>query len=64
MAKAIFSREFNATDVKLGVSIRVRPSVEPQLFPSWVIDLAVAKGAAERVDPPRKAKAAKEDTGG
>lgn len=49
MAKAIFHRRFDATDTKIGVSIRIYPSEQPQTFPAWVIDKAVGAGAAEPV---------------
>lgn len=55
MAKAIFHRRFNATDVKKGVSIRIHPSAEPQSFPRWVIAKAEAAGAATRIIPQKPA---------
>ena len=49
MAKAVFHRRFNATNVKRGVSIRIEPLGKPQSFPEWVIAKAEAAGAATRV---------------
>lgn len=54
MAKAIFHRVFNATDLKKGVSKQVAASDQPQTLPKWVIDLAVVKGAATIVEPKQK----------
>lgn len=48
MAKAIFHRRFDATDVKRGVSIRIEPMGKSQTFPEWVIAKAEAAGAATR----------------
>lgn len=66
MASAIFKKVFNATDTKKGISIRVDPSEEPQTFPAWVIDAAVEKGVATKLEAetPTAAKAAttKKDT--
>ena len=53
MAKAIFSRRFNATDIKKGVSIRIEPMGTPQTFPEWVIAQAEAAGAATRYVKPK-----------
>lgn len=50
MAKAIFTKRFDATDTKKGVSIRIQPNPEPQTIPAWAIDLAVEAGVATRVD--------------
>jgi len=61
MAKAIVTRRFDATDVKKGVSRRVEPSDQPQTLPAWVVDVGVAAGAAERVEP--KAAGAAEQKG-
>lgn len=58
MAKAVFSRRFDATDTKKGVSIRVEPSEEPQTFPEWVIAGAEKAGVATRVTAKQVAKAA------
>ena len=54
MAKAIFHRLFNATDTKIGVSIRVQPSEKPQSFPQWVITKAIEAGAATPYTKPRQ----------
>lgn len=54
--KALFHRTFNATDLKNGVSKQVAASDLPQTLPRWVIDMAVAKGAATIVEPKAKAK--------
>lgn len=51
MPRAIFNRPFNATDVKRGVSIRIRQKPETQLYPEWVIALAESAGAATRQPP-------------
>lgn len=59
MAKAVFTRRFDATDTKKGVSIRVHPSEESQTFPEWVIAKAEAAGAATR-HPVKSAAAAPE----
>lgn len=48
MAKAVFNRQFDATDTTKGVSIRVRPSGDSQTLPRWVIAQAVEAGAAVR----------------
>lgn len=49
MAKAVFHRRFDATDITKGISIRIEPMGAPQSFPEWVIARAVAAGAAARV---------------
>lgn len=54
MAKAIFNRRFDATDIKRGVSIRIEPGEAPQEFPDWVIVAAEKAGAATRVTSPKK----------
>ena len=51
MAKAIFHRRFDATDVHKGVSVRIEPTDGPKTFPAWVIDRAVEAGAATREEP-------------
>lgn len=48
MAKAVFSRRFDATDTKKGISIRVNALEDPQTQPEWVIAKAVEAGAAVR----------------
>lgn len=51
MAKAIVRRRFDATDARKGVSRRIEPSDKAQTLPAWVIEIGVAAGAAERVEP-------------
>lgn len=55
MAKAVFHRRFDATDIKKGVSIRVEPMGKPQSFPEWVIAKAEAAKAATRYAKPQPA---------
>ncbi|MEE2860842.1 MAG: hypothetical protein VYB46_08530 [Pseudomonadota bacterium] len=59
MAKAVFHRRFDATDIKKGVSIRIEPMDAPQSFPEWVIAKAEAEGAATRQKPKPQADAGK-----
>lgn len=61
MAKAIFTRRFDATDTTKGVSIRIEASDRPQTFPAWVIDRAVEAGAATRVPRKRSTRTATGD---
>lgn len=58
MTKAIVSRQFNASNPKKGVSIRVEASAEPQTLPVWVIEAGEAAGAATRVDADPETKPA------
>ena len=55
MAKAIFHRRFDATDIKRGVSIRIEPMTMPQTLPEWVIAKAEAAGAATRIQKTKPA---------
>lgn len=57
MAKAVFSRRFDASDTKKGISIRVEASDEAQPHPEWVVKQAEEAGAAKR--EPSAASAAK-----
>lgn len=59
MAKAIFTRRFDASNTKKGVSIRIEPMDLPQSFPEWVVAKAVEAGAAERYNPKPQAAAGK-----
>lgn len=54
MAKAVFTRLFNATDTKKGVSFRILPSEKPQSFPQWVIARAIEARAATPYTKPRR----------
>lgn len=62
MAKAIFHRRFDATDIRRGVSMRIDPSPDPQSLPTWVIDLAVAAGAATRFVKAKPVQITREDS--
>lgn len=60
MAKATFHRRFDATDTTRGISRRIAPTDGPKTFPAWIIDLAVAAGAATREDTPKPPKPEKD----
>jgi hypothetical protein len=49
MAKALFSKCFNFTDTRKGISWRVNPSPDPQEYPARVVNAAIKAGAAARV---------------
>lgn len=57
MAKAVFTRRFDATDTTKGISIRIYPASEPQTYPEWVIAKAERAGAATRITTQKAAVA-------
>lgn len=62
MAKAIVHRQFDATDLTKGTSMRINPHDDPKNYPAWVIAAGEAVGAAVRVDPPINKPAAAGET--
>jgi len=58
MMKAIFNRDINIRAHKKNVSWSVKASPFPQTFPRECIEQAVERGAAEIVQPKRRAKTA------
>lgn len=58
MAMAIFSREFNWRRPRSVYSFNAKPLPQPQSFVHDFVDAAIAAGAAIRVKPPRRKRAA------
>lgn len=50
MAKAVFRAVFRANHPVRGVTVKVRPHDEPRSYPRWIIDQAIAAGAAELIN--------------
>ena len=51
MGQAIFTKAFNYTPPKAGISRGIKPSSKPQSFPEHVIKRAVKAGAAQAFEP-------------
>lgn len=54
--KAIFKKDFNYSSRVRNVGWAVKASEKPQSFPRELIEVAVAAGVAEVVEPQRKAQ--------